>query len=153
YGDYILGGQPYAYDATSGMALQGTDTRITGMVDDWHLSIEPADGDVLAEGRTYTGATRTPFHGATEPGLELIGHGRGCIPLKGTFTIHELSFDVSGDLESLVLTFEQHCEGMTPAAYGSLAWHSSTPAPPVPGTVPKPPVQPKLTLKVAGKHV
>lgn len=153
HGDWILAGQPYAYDAASGMQLEGSSTRIQGVVDGWHLSIEPADGDVLAEGRTYTGATRTPFHAPGESGLELYGHGRGCNTLTGSFTLHELSFDLGGQLESLVLTFTQHCEGGTPAAYGSIAWHSSGTAPQLPPTVAAPPVPPTLTAKVAGKHV
>jgi hypothetical protein len=143
-GDYILAGEQYAYDASSGMQLQGTAARIEGTVDGWRLSVEPADGDVLAAGRTYAGATRTPLHAGNVPGLELIGNGRGCNTLTGTFTIPELTFDLGGNLESLVLTFEQHCEGNAPAAYGSIAWHASTAAPPVP---------PKLTMKMNEKHV
>jgi hypothetical protein len=152
-GDYILAGQPYAYDASSGMILQGTSTGITGSVDGWHLTVEPADGDVLEAGRTYAGATRWPFNEAGEPALDLDGHGRGCNTLKGTFSVQELTFDLSGDLASAVLTFEQHCEGQAPAAYGSIAWHSSMAAPALPATIPAPPVPPTLTLKVAGRKV
>jgi hypothetical protein len=153
WGDYILAGQHYTYDASSGMQLEGTDTGITGTVDGWRLSLEPVDGDVLAEGRTYAGATRAPFHAPNEPGLELYGHGRGCNTLTGTFSIQELTFDLGGDLASAVLTFEQHCEGNAPAAYGSIAWHSSMAAPALPPTTTAPPVPPKLTLQVAGRHL
>ena len=143
-GDYILAGGQYAYDASSGMQLEGTAVRIEGTVDGWNFSVEPADGDVLAADRTYAGATRTPFHAGNVPGLELTGHGRGCNTLTGSFAIPELTFDLDGNLESLVLTFVQHCEGGAPAAYGSIAWHASTAAPPVP---------PKLTMKIGQKHV
>lgn len=142
-GDYILAGGQYAYDASSGMLLEGTAARVEGSVDGWRFSVEPADGDVLAAGRTYAGATRTPFHAANVPGLELSGHGRGCNTLTGSFSITELTFDGDGRLESLLLSFVQHCEGGVPAAYGTIAWHSSTAAPPAP---------PKLTMKLAGKH-
>jgi hypothetical protein len=128
-GDYILAGKDYAYDAGSGMQLEGTASRIEGSVDGWDLSIEPADGDMLQAGRTYSGATRTPFHAAAEPGLQLLGHGRGCNTLTGRFTILEASFDGGGNLASVALSFEQHCEGGAPAAYGSIAWHSSVAAP------------------------
>lgn len=142
-GDYILAGHAYSYDAGSGMQLHGTSTGVSGSVDGWNFSIEPADGDTLQAGRTYAGATRTPFHQSTEPGVELYGHGRGCNTLTGSFTVQELSFDLAGELESLGVSFVQHCEGDAPAAYGSIAWHASTPAPPLP---------PSLTLKVSGKH-
>ena len=74
---------------------------------------------------------------------KLSGHGRGCNTLTGSFSITELTFDGDGRLESLLLSFVQHCEGGVPAAYGTIAWHSSTAAPPAP---------PKLTMKLAGKH-
>ena len=153
-GDYILGANSYSYSATDGISVSGglDGIHASVMTDEtwWSLDIAPADGDILQAGRTYTGATRASFAQPGEPGLDLYGTGRGCNQLTGTFTVNEIVADGLGDVLALNVTFEQHCEGRRPAAYGSLAWHSTMPPQTLPPTVPGPS---SIALKVTPRKV
>ena len=52
-------------------------------------------------------------------GLSWSGEGRGCNTLTGSFTIASVTY-VDNVLQAIDLTFEQHCEGGTPALHGSI---------------------------------
>lgn len=154
YGDYIIGATSHSYDAADGINVSGGIDGISASVSTgdtwWNLAIAPADGDTLQAGRTYTGATRAPFAEPDEPGLDLHGTGRGCNQLTGSFTVNEIVADVVGNVVALNITFEQHCEGAQPAAYGSLAWHSTMPPQALPPTVPGPS---SIALRVTPRKV
>ncbi|MET8080649.1 hypothetical protein [Streptomyces sp. NPDC005303] len=135
-GDYISGGQSYTYATSSQDHLNvsgNTDNRVITLSVDgangdwWTLDLAAPAGRTLTPG-TYTGATRYPFNDATEPGLSLSGNGRGCNELTGTFTVSAVEFGPQGYVKKLDATFEQHCEGFTPAARGEV--HIENPAPP-----------------------
>ncbi|MDN0194009.1 hypothetical protein [Streptomyces sp. S.PNR 29] len=134
-GDYISGGRSYSYTASQDrMNVSGnTDNRVVTVSVDgangdwWTLNLAAPAGKSLTPG-TYTGATRYPFNEGTEPGLSLSGNGRGCNQLTGTFTIADVEFGPQGYVKKLDATFEQHCEGDTPAARGEV--HIDNPAPP-----------------------
>jgi len=154
YGDYIIGATSHSYDAADGISVNGGVDGISAAVSTgdtwWYLTIAPADGDTLQAGRTYSGATRAPFAEPDEPGLDLNGTGRGCNQLTGTFTVNEIVADGLGNVLALNITFEQHCEGAQPAAYGSLAWHSTMPPQALPPTVPGPS---SIALRVTPRKV
>ncbi|MER5975209.1 DUF5110 domain-containing protein [Streptomyces sp. NPDC001857] len=135
-GDWISGGQSYAYSTASQDRLRISANNANNSVslsldgangDWWSLDLAAPAGNVLAPG-TYTGATRHPFNGPTEPGLDLSGNGRGCNTLTGEFTIFDVEFGPQGYVKKLDATFEQHCEGGTAAARGEV--HIDNPAPP-----------------------
>ncbi|MFF4014038.1 hypothetical protein [Streptomyces sp. NPDC001843] len=135
-GDYISGGQSYAYSTASQDRLNITSDSAHNAVhlstdgangDWWYLDLAAPSGKALAPG-TYTGATRHPFNGPNEPGLDLSGNGRGCNTLTGEFTISDVEFGPQGYVKKLDATFEQHCEGGTAAARGEV--HIDNPAPP-----------------------
>jgi len=146
YDDSVTRGQAWSYDSTSGIAFSGTPTHLEGSVDGWTVTLEPAAGDVLAAGRTYDGATRWPFQEAGHPGEDLSGQGRGCNTSNGSFTIHEITFDASGDLVSVTLSLTQLCDAVQTHAYASIAWHSATPAPPLPAVAPAPLATPTVSV-------
>ncbi|MEV6588588.1 hypothetical protein [Streptomyces acidicola] len=135
-GDYISDGRSYAYATASDDRLNITADSNNNAVslsidgangDWWYLDLAAPSGQALAPG-TYTGATRHPFNEPTEPGLSLIGNGRGCNTLTGEFTISDVEFGPQGYVKKLDATFEQHCEGGTTAARGEV--HINNPAPP-----------------------
>jgi hypothetical protein len=127
-GDYIGAGKSYSYTpANASMAAGGARSGVSygiGGADgsDWSATFKPPSGDIVAPG-TYDNATRAPFSG-DGAGLEVTGNGRGCNEIKGKFTIKEATFDSSGRLRTLDVTFEQHCEGAAPAFRGELDYRA-----------------------------
>jgi hypothetical protein len=126
-GDYITQGQQWSYgsDATDSVrALAEGDGRVVKFDVDgangdwWYLTFAAPTGQPLTPG-TYTGATRYPFHGSG-PGLSLSGEGRGCNTLTGAFTVLRAEFGPDGEVLEFDATFEQHCEGLAPAARGRI---------------------------------
>lgn len=135
-GDWISGGQSYAYSTASQDRMNISADTANNSVrlsldgangDWWSLDLAAPSGKPLAPG-TYTGATRHPFNEPNEPGLDLSGNGRGCNTLTGEFTISDVEFGPQGYVKKLDATFEQHCEGGTTAARGEV--HINNPAPP-----------------------
>jgi hypothetical protein len=139
-GDYISQGKSYSYSTSNGDALgvsSSTGSAVSISVnaqngDWWTLDLDAPGTQVLAPG-TYTGAHRYPFNG-TSPGLSLSGEGRGCNELTGSFTIIKAVFGPQGYVQTFDATFEQHCEGGSPAARGEI--RISNPPPP-PAAAPK----------------
>ena len=142
-GDYIGQGQSYDYTpANATITGSGTTGGFTLGVDAgsswWTAQLEVASGDVMAPG-TYTGATRASFTSGV--GMDVSGTGRGCNTITGSFTVIEVAYkDGTGPVERFSATFEQHCEGGTPALRGWIAWRAtdantptSTPPPPPDG--------------------
>jgi hypothetical protein len=134
-GDYITGGQSYSYATTSGDQLSVSSSTNNNVVsisvnayngDWWYLDFASPVGQALVPG-TYLNATRYPFNGAG-PGLSLVGNGRGCNTLTGSFTIINAVYGPNGYVQTFDATFEQHCEGGDPAARGEV--HIANPPPP-----------------------
>lgn len=123
-GDWVTGGRSYRYttrNATIDFSRNfddGVSAAISG--DTWWSfdSATPA-GTPFRPG-TYLNATRYPFQDDAAPGLSLSGDGRGCNTLTGQFTVHQAKFDDAGNPAKLSMSFEQHCEGGAPAAYGEV---------------------------------
>jgi hypothetical protein len=107
----------------------------------WFLDLAAPQGSLLVPG-AYEGAVRYPFQGATVPGLSLVGDGRGCNTLTGRFNVIEATFGPNSYVERFHATFEQHCEGGTPALFGEV--QIVNPPPP-------PALQITLTVSPTGK--
>jgi hypothetical protein len=127
-GDYIGAGQTRTYtNSTSTFGLTGTTDGITytvsGQRDDWRVELAPPAGEPLHVG-SYTGAQRAAFREPGHPGLDVGGDGRGCNEVAGSFTITELVTDATGAVKALAATFEQHCEGGTPALHGTIHFYA-----------------------------
>ncbi|MFI5298475.1 MAG: hypothetical protein ACHREM_10275 [Polyangiales bacterium] len=72
---------------------------------------------------TYTNAERAPFASAGHPGIDISGDGRGCNTDSGQFQVHEVTFDGT-TLKSLLISFEQHCEGASSTLRGCLRYEA-----------------------------
>lgn len=137
-GDYIGGGGTYSYSTSSADSFNASATdngsQVTADVfaangDDWFLDFEGTNNQPLTAG-TYKGAIRFPFNPITVPGLSIFGNGRGCNTLTGDFVVNAAEFGPAGYIVLFDVTFEQHCEGGTPALRGHLV--ISNPPPPAP---------------------
>ena len=130
-GDYISQGRSYTYTPQMGARMGGGGTETYASMgadygdDWWGARFQAPKGQILLPGKTYTGATRYPFNSGNA-GLDVSGSGRGCNTLTGQFTVHEATYD-NGILTGFRISFEQHCEGATPALRGELSWRALDP--------------------------
>lgn len=76
----------------------------------------------------YEGATRTAFRSPTAPGVDVSGDGHGCNTVAGRFLVSDFALTPNGAIARLAIDFEQHCDGVTPALYGSIRYNSSVAA-------------------------
>ncbi len=163
-GDYIGQGRPWSYTPADALIAAGGSRQYAGFGVDgadgswWYADFAPGRGDILAPG-TYLNATRYPFNG-DGPGLSVSGNGRGCNTLTGQFTVNSANWWPDGRLRGISITFEQHCEGATPALRGTFEFRAGDttplapwmigsplgpplpPPPPPPGPPPAPPPPP-----------
>ncbi|GAA1842895.1 hypothetical protein [Asanoa iriomotensis] len=123
-GDYITQGDSWAYSTGNGDGLTVSSSNgstvavsVNAYNGDWWTLTFDAPGTQQLTARTYSAAHRYPFNG-TGPGLDLSGEGRGCNELTGSFTVTKAIFGADGYVQAFDATFEQHCEGGTPAAKG-----------------------------------
>jgi hypothetical protein len=135
-GDTLLG--PHFFDATPATArfsVAGTSNRITAQIslstqygtESPLVTLTVPAGQSLAAG-DYPATTSA---GSTSgPGLSVVGSGSGCASQVGSFHLDEVAFDPdTGELTALALTFVDRCSTSVPAAYGSIAWQATDPAP------------------------
>ena len=127
-GDYIGQGERRHFNAAN--ALFRVEENNDGGVsialetgDYWNLDFTAAGGGSPTVG-VYEGATRWPFNGPSEPGLNVSGAGRGCNSLSGRFEVFEAEFAPDGTPLVFSADFEQHCEGGVPALRGSVRYRA-----------------------------
>lgn len=125
-GDWVGAGGTYLY--TLADAVFGA-TQSNGLVhldltgdERWDGDFKAPDSVSRAEVGYYPGLHRYPFHNPTKGGLSFSGEGRGCNTLTGWFAIDAITYD-GGQMDSVTLRFEQHCDGATPALRGKLVWN------------------------------
>lgn len=75
-------------------------------------------------------ATRTAFRSPTSPGIDVGGDGRGCNTDTGRFLVSDFALNADGTIARLAIDFEQHCESITPALFGSFRYNSTVTAVP-----------------------
>jgi hypothetical protein len=137
-GDWVGQGAEYLYtsDATITGSLPQGGTQFSGSAIQpgythwWYVNIAAPAGQPLTVG-SYTGAFRAPFRPAGSPGLDVYGDGRGCNTLTGQFDVNDIQYAPTGELLVFDATFEQHCEGGTPALYGRIRVENPLPPPDV----------------------
>jgi hypothetical protein len=131
-GDYIGGGQFSFFTSADGTftAGQNYDQGVSlsfiapSYEHWWNLDFAAPNNQPLTAG-TYTGAVRFPFQTTNQAGLSVYGDGRGCNTLTGSFQVLEVTYGAANDILSFDATFEQHCEGVTPALRGEIRYNAS----------------------------
>ncbi len=131
-GDYIGQGQSHVYDnANASIRVEAVGSRLNISVKGnkwWDGNLQLPGALSRLQPGSYVGLQR--LSPAPTGGLYWGGDGRGCNSLSGSATVHEVTY--AGDaLQSIDLSFEQHCEGATPALRGRVRWRAddTTPAP------------------------
>lgn len=133
-GDYIGAGVTRAWTPLDGNFTatrnfdNGVSVHFNGGPDWWFLDFAAAQDALLAPG-SYDGATRFPFQSPTTPGLSVSGTGRGCNTLTGRFDVFEVVYGPNDTILAFAANFEQHCEGASPALFGSIRFQASAIAP------------------------
>ena len=132
-GDYITGGRTYFYTDADGPFTatlnyhNGVSLAFhTPTYSHWWYLDFSAPGNQLLTVGTYAGAVRFPFEGSLA-GLSLSGDGRGCNTLTGSFEVKEVVYGSGTNVVSFRATFEQHCEGLGPAARGEIRYNATIP--------------------------
>jgi hypothetical protein len=82
---------------------------------------------------TYTNAQRDSSSPGP-PGLQVSFQNRGCNTISGSFVVTDFSFvgpPLNETITSFSASFEQHCEGETPALFGTFTYNANgaTPVP------------------------
>ncbi len=85
----------------------------------WYLDFAAPASRSFGAG-TYENAVRYPFQASGQPGLSVFGNARGCNTLTGRFVVLEAVFRDDGSVQNLAIDFEQHCEGVPAALFGSV---------------------------------
>ncbi len=135
-GDFVGDGLDYLYtqaDSIITVTVDGNLLTVSIEGDEfWTGEFQLPDSVTAIETGSYANLTRYPFHDAAVGGLSWSGEGRGCNTLDGTLTIDSVTYD--GDtLTDVGLTFEQYCEGNSPALRGEIRWDAAdTTSPPGP---------------------
>ena len=135
-GDYIGQGLQQAFTPADGTFAaarnfdNGINVSFNGGSTTWTIALS-APGDATLVPGSYENATRWPFQSPTGAGLSVFGSGRGCNTVTGRFDVLEAVYGAGGQVLRFAADFEQHCEGMEPALFGAVRYHSTIAAPPV----------------------
>lgn len=141
-GNWVGGGVDRLFDTQQSVRVSGdsaeAEVTVEGKDGQFEFIFAAPEGQGLHDG-SYTKAERWPFERKRHPGLDISGEGRGCNTENGSFTIQEIGFNESGEIERLTALYEDHCEGPhSPALFGEVrvgAPPSQTPEKAQPGEV------------------
>ncbi|MEJ1965041.1 MAG: hypothetical protein WDO56_27265 [Gammaproteobacteria bacterium] len=141
-GDYVGDGHNYSYTRANAVfevyANGGTlNVKATGDQRWDAIFYMPASMAQIQAG-TYTDQIGAPFHDPSTGGFYWNGEGRACGPHTDWFKVDGVVY-AAGQIVSIDLRFEQHCNGVTPALRGQVHWVAGDESRP-PGPVNPPPV-------------
>ena len=125
-GDYIGQGQTQLYtEPTATFTPDWGGSLVQLFVNSpggWSADFKGQDQQPRLTTGLYDNVRRYPFHNPTKGGLDFSGMGRGCNELLATFAVDAISYDGTGQLQSVSIRFVQRCELTGPPLYGALRW-------------------------------
>jgi hypothetical protein len=62
-----------------------------------------------------------------QPGFAFSGDGSSCNVDLGRFVVHDVAYDVAGEVTRLALDFDHGCNSLTPTVFGSIRFNSTVP--------------------------
>ena len=123
--EFIGEGRSYPYTpANATLSVTGSGRRISVTVNGgqtWRGEFEGMNSITELQPGYYAGVQRHPFHNPVKGGFDWSGEGRGCNKASGWVAIDRISF-ANNELTSLILRFEQRCEGGALALRGKIHW-------------------------------
>jgi len=131
-GDFVGQGQFYFFTPADGTfsAQQNFDQGVSlsfttaSFSQFWFLDFAAPNNQPLTVG-TYLGAARFPFQASNQPGLSVVGDGRGCNTVTGSFQVLQVTYGAGSSIASFDATFVQFCEGGTAALRGEIRYNAS----------------------------
>jgi len=126
-GDWLGGGHPWRYDPSSAkMSAKGTPNSVFINIDgqdgtNWTASFTAPSLNSLRAGQRYVPDSSVP--GAAS--FSVMGDGRACDAMPGSFVVQQIRFDRLGRLTDLRVDYETHCDNNAPANHGSFDWHAT----------------------------
>jgi hypothetical protein len=126
-GDFIGMGKAWGHYPSDSIFFAGGNGETVGAdvyseARSWSLKFEAPDDEALTQGTTYRNATRFPSQ--THAGMNITGGASACNTLTGEFTVNEIHLNEYDELERFSASFEQHCEGGTPALRGTFEFRA-----------------------------
>jgi len=123
-GDYVGGGKNYTYSRTNASLMVFASgpllwVRVTGDETWLGMFMAPNSTTELPTG-SFPNLRRLLLM-PPAGGLDWGGEGRGCNALTGSMYVSKVSY-VNDTLTEVDMSFEQHCEGFTPALRGQIHW-------------------------------
>ena len=125
-GDYVGQGRSYSFSPSNAVIFLNAPeghllVTVSGPGDFWQGDFEVMNTLTRFQPGYYPALHRYPFNNPAKGGLAWFGNGAGCNLLTGWFVVDSVTYS-NGNLTSIHLRFEQHCEGGTPALHGMIDW-------------------------------
>ncbi len=129
-GEPMGSGQTFSYvpanaSFTATRADSGVSINVTGdgggYGDRWNIGLSPRTGQPLRPGY-YPNAQK--YASASQPGLGVYRLYNDCNTVIGGFQIKQIVLGSGNTVESLWATFEQHCNGASPALRGEIRYNA-----------------------------
>jgi uncharacterized repeat protein (TIGR01451 family) len=140
-GDYVGLGGSYSYSNENAVFELVADGGVLSLKvlsnEDWRGSFYMPEGMAQVQTGTYTDRLGAPFHDPATGGFYLSSDTRTCGPHTDWFKVDNVVY-AAGQLASVDIRFEQHCNGVPPALRGQLHWNANDATRP-PGPVNPPP--------------
>jgi hypothetical protein len=123
-GDWVGSGRTYTYTPSNATLTTQSGLRFFQMnvlgQESWTGNFYGMNAiEVMQPG--YYGEIQRPGGNPTRGAIDWSGEARGCNTISGWFVIDSITF-AGGNLASIEMRFEQHCEEATPALRGKIRW-------------------------------
>ncbi|MFZ4721072.1 MAG: choice-of-anchor D domain-containing protein [Ilumatobacteraceae bacterium] len=135
--DFLLRGASYSFPdfTVTGNRSSVQITHTDGVGTMWRVTMGAQPGGTLTAG-FYEDAIRSPFPSVDAPTLKFTFATRDCSTSSGRFVIDEITFLPDDAVASLVAHWEQHCEGLPAASFGTVSWNGTTALSPMDAVAP-----------------
>lgn len=111
-GEYITDGMRVSHTGTMSVTQDRPGAMTTTFEkdgDSWELSLAVPEGKPFSPGE-YQKAVRYPFAESDQPAIAVLGPGRACNEVRGSFVVESARYRDETHLSALKARFEQYCD-------------------------------------------